>query len=406
MAGTKAEQNLIGAVILSPKMYALTIDEVGRADFTDDRMGIIYEQIGFMIGSDSAVDVLTVSEALPSWGVRGLGFVDLSTWAEPSTVYPGAADSYARTVRSDALKRAASDAAQYVLSEIRDGGNEPADVITKAREMLDSAIDGATSSRIKTKLLSELMELTDRRDWVIPGLLERRDRLILTAGEGVGKSTLARQLVVMSAAGLHPFMRDVEIRNGREWYTPQAISPVRALVIDAENSEMQWRRAVRKMAEEAASLGSADPRQEIRIAAGRRINITRGTDLADIHRILDRHKPDLLYIGPLYKATDGAIQSDDDAAPLLKALDSLRERGLALIMEAHAKKGDGNPATRDLRPRGSAALTGWPEYGLGLGGEQEDQYVPVTHWRGARDTNHAWPKQLRRGMDWWPFEIG
>lgn len=406
MAGTVPEQNLLGAILLSPKMYALTTDEVSRADFADDRLGIIFEKMGGMIGSGEHVDAITVFEALNEWGVRNIDLAGLMTWAEPNDVNPYAAPTYARVVRADALKRAAADAAQFLLNEVREGGTQPADILTKARALLDAAIDGATSNRIKTKLLSEVLELEDRRDWVIPGLLERQDRLILTAGEGVGKSTLARQIVVMSSAGLHPLNREVEVRNGREWSTPELISPVRVLVIDAENSEIQWRRAVRKMVEEAKRVGVADPGQEIRIAAGRRINLTRGSDLADIHRLVDQHKPDLLYIGPLYKATDGAINNDDHAAPLLKALDSLRERGLALIMEAHAKKGDGNPDTRDLRPRGSGALTGWPEFGIGIGGEQNDPIAQLMHWRGARDTNHQWPKQLKRGMDWWPFEIG
>ncbi|QIK62326.1 AAA family ATPase [Leucobacter viscericola] len=406
MAGTKAEQMLLGALLLSPKMYPFTTEEVSRADFTDDRLGIIYEGIGQMRSAGNHVDSITVADAFPEWDVRGLSMVELMTWAEPQEVYPGAAETYARTVRTDALNRSAQFVAQYLMDETRDGGSSPADLITKARGLLDAAIDGASSNRIKTKLLGELLEMEDRRDWVIPGMLERQDRLILTAGEGVGKSTFARQIVVMSSAGLHPLLRDVEIKNSREWFSPQLISPVRVLVIDAENSELQWRRAVRKMVEEAKRIGNADPGEEIRIAAGRRINLTKGSDLADIHRLVDEHKPDLLYIGPLYKATDGAITNDDHASPLIKALDSLRERGLALIMEGHAKKGEGNPDTRDLRPRGSAALTGWPEFGIGIGGEQNDEIAPLIHWRGARDTNHMWPKNLRRGRDWWPFEIG
>jgi replicative DNA helicase len=115
---------------------------------------------------------------------------------------------------------------------------------------------------------------------------------------------------------------------------------------------------------------------------------------------VDVHKPDLLYIGPLYKITSGAIQTDDDAAPLLVALDSLRERGLALLMEAHAAKGDGS-GTRDLRPRGSAALMGWPEFGFGLH-PLDNGDVELKRWRGDRD-QRAWPTFMTRGHDW-PWE--
>ncbi|MBK0297059.1 hypothetical protein IAE22_34985, partial [Bacillus sp. S34] len=77
-------------------------------------------------------------------------------------------------------------------------------------------------------------------------------------------------------------------------------------------------------------------------------------------------RPDVLFIGPLYRLIPRAINSDDDAAPLLAALDTLRDRGLAMVIEAHAGHAVGHGGERDLRPRGSAALLGWPEFGLGL----------------------------------------
>jgi hypothetical protein len=41
-------------------------------------------------------------------------------------------------------------------------------------------------------------------DWIVPGLLAKGERMVLTAGEGLGKSTLLRQFAVCAAAGLHP----------------------------------------------------------------------------------------------------------------------------------------------------------------------------------------------------------
>ena len=38
-------------------------------------------------------------------------------------------------------------------------------------------------------------------DWLIPGVLERMDRVIVVASEGAGKTTLARQIAIMLAAG-------------------------------------------------------------------------------------------------------------------------------------------------------------------------------------------------------------
>jgi ATPase subunit of ABC transporter with duplicated ATPase domains len=53
-----------------------------------------------------------------------------------------------------------------------------------------------------------LAEPDPEYDWLIPGLLERGDRVIVTGQEGKGKSTLLRQIGVQVAAGIHPFTLD------------------------------------------------------------------------------------------------------------------------------------------------------------------------------------------------------
>lgn len=397
MTGTLAERNLIASIIANSRVYKMTEGLVNRADFTDDRLGIIYEQVGVMLGRGESVGIIEVCERFPDWGVRGLGFEDLIQWETPST-YEYGVTSYATTIRSDALRRAAVEAGQRLITDARDAGVAPAELLTAVRSQIDSVIDGAVTGKLEAKPLGEILAGSDSYDWVIPDMLERQDRLILTGSEGAGKTTLARQICVMAAAGLHPLKRDIDPVSGRQ--SAQVIQPARVLVIDAENTEKQWRRATRYTARRAAEDGVLNPADELMIVAGHRIDITRGVHLGEIHRLIDRHRPDMIYIGPLYKITHGAIQTDDDAAPLLVALDSLRERGVTLLMEAHAAKGDGH-GTRDLRPRGSAALMGWPEFGFGLHA-QDDGSVELKRWRGDRD-ERSWPQFLTRGMDW-PWE--
>lgn len=397
MIGTTAERHLLASVIANPRLYKLTEGSVNRKDFTDDRMGVIYEQVGVMLSRGDSVGIVEVCDSFPAWGVRGLAFVDVVAWETPD-MYVLGASSYAAAVRTDALRRTARETGELLISQARDAGVAPAELLTQARGQIDAAIDGAVTGKLEAKLLSEILAGSDSYDWVIPDLLERQDRLILTGAEGAGKTTFARQICVMAAAGLHPLHRAVDVKTGRK--TAQLMQPARVLVIDAENTEKQWRRATRFTARRAATQGALDPGQEMQVVAGHRIDVTRGVHLGEIHRLVDRHKPDLLYIGPLYKITHGAIMTDDDAAPLLVALDSLRERGIALLMEAHASKGDGAGA-RDLRPRGSAALMGWPEFGFGLQ-PGLDGSVELKRWRGDRD-ERMWPRYLARG-DEWPWE--
>lgn len=399
MIGTLAERNLLASVLADFRVYKLTDGLVNRADFTDDRLGLIYERIGGMLSRNESVGVVEVIARLPEWEVRGFEASELYEWQTPETYAFGAAE-YARAVRADSMRRVASTVGQQLLAESRDSGLEPVELLARARAQIDARVDGASSGGLVAKPLAEVLAVTDRYDWVIPHLLERGDRVILTGFEGAGKSMLIRQICVMSAAGLHPLAREVDPRTGRR--TPTQMQPTRVLVIDAENSERQWRRATQHMVRIAKQDGALDPAQEINIVAGHRIDVTRGVHIGEIHRLLDVHKPDILAIGPLYKITSGAIQTDDEAAPLLIALDSLRERGVTLLMEAHASKGDGS-STRDLRPRGSAALLGWPEFGIGLAPDG-DGSVELKRWRGDRD-ERAWPRTLIRGREW-PWEVG
>lgn len=386
MIGLRAERDLLTAVLVDSRQYRFTEGLVSRADFSDDRLGVMFEQIGTMIAKGETVGIVAVVDRFPQWGVRGVDFVEVASWDDGTVSYHGAAQ-YARHVRAEALRRAASMVGSILVEESRDAGVAPADSLSKAKTLIEKTLDDASSGLLQAKPLSQILDGSDSYDWVIPDLMEKQDRLILTGAEGTGKSTFARQLCILSAAGVHP------TKFG-------CIEPVRVLVVDAENSERQWRRAARWMVRRAQEMGTVDPSSRVMVAAGRRIDVTRGSHLSEIHRLIDVHKPDLLYIGPLYKITSGAIQTDDDAAPLLVALDSLRERGLAMVMEAHAAKGSSEHG-REWRPRGSAALMGWPEFGLGLSPLTVDS-VEVKRWRGDRD-QRDWPEAMRQGRDW-PWE--
>src|SRR5690606_7329565 len=135
------------------------------------------------------------------------------------------------------------------------------------------------------------------------------------------------------------------------------------------------------------------PRDNMHVYCGPRMDLRKDKDLGLVHRLVDEHEPEILFIGPIYRLTPNGIKNDEEAAPLIAALDTLRDRGLVLVMEAHAPKGsDGD---RNLAPRGSAALMGWPEFGFGLAPNENG--AEVTRWRGDRDRNRDWPKNLWKG---------
>lgn len=386
MTGSVAERNLLGSVISDPKMFRTVKDKVSADDFEDGRLGAIFAGVGRMITSGEQVNAISVQNRFADWRITGIHPSEVFEWTGAS-LYSFGAQEYGASVRDAAVRRGLELVARMTMEAARDAGTPAPDTVAKAIQLLEQIRAGAASAQFIAKRLAEILEGTDNYDWVIPGLLERKDRLVMTGAEGAGKTTFVRQLAVLAAAGIHPM-------------TFERIEPVKVLVVDAENTEKQWRRATRVTVELARTHGTVDPAQTVHLMAGTRIDITKEAHLGEIHRLIDVHKPDVLFIGPLYKLVPGAINNDDDAAPLIVGLDSLRERDIALVMEAHAGKATGGDGERDLRPRGSSALLGWPEFGFGMRPIAEDpDMVSVVRWRGDRD-ERAWPKHMRRGGLW------
>jgi len=238
-------------------------------------------------------------------------------------------------------------------------------------------------------------------DWLVPDVLERGDRMIITGAEGLGKSTWARQLAVMLAAGIHPVLHH------------ERIAPVRVLVIDCENSEKQNRRAYRPLAACSVKSNSRVPDGGLRlIHRPEGIDLTRGPDAAWLIERVAAHEPDVLFIGPFYRLHNANINDEQPARSCVEVLDRARTlgAGCALFTEAHAGHAQQGNA-RALRPAGSSLLLRWPEFGFGLRAADGTRYsdngrpmdVEVVGWRGARE-NRNWPGNLKHGMEGeWPW---
>lgn len=235
----------------------------------------------------------------------------------------------------------------------------------------------------------------DNYEWVIPGLIERSERVIVVAAEGVGKTMLARQVGILCSAGIHPF-------------SFQEIPRVKTLSVDLENPERIIRRTSRSIALQAMHHSKQDSLDAFILTKPSGMDLLHARDRAILEEALDEVKPHMLIIGPLYKAfiDPGGRTSEAIAVEVAKYLDTIRTvYNCALWIEHHAPLGSSG-TTRDLRPFGSAVWSRWPEFGISL---QPDptvvgEYVyDIRHFRGARD-ERQWPLKIKRGKRF-PFEV-
>ena len=229
-------------------------------------------------------------------------------------------------------------------------------------------------------------------DWVIPNVLERQERVIIVAAEGAGKTTLARQVALMSSAGIHPFRRD-------------AMPKVRTLMIDLENPERIIRRASARIYDKIKWFDKHHDLDAHLLMKPDGVNLFGSKDKAMIEEHVATVRPDILFFGPLYKAfiDPGGRTAESVSLEIAKFLDYIRcTYNCALWIEHHAPLGSGGQ--RDLRPFGSAVWSRWSEFGLALSPDPTDpDLISFNHYRGQREARE-WPTLCKRGESW-PFEV-
>jgi len=290
---------------------------------------------------------------------------------------------------------------ELALEQIRqlldDPNKTPTQILNKAQQLTQTREETTLRDEGRLVVWDEFLQETvnDDYDWLIPGLLERRERVMVVAAEGVGKTMLARQVAICSGLGVNPF-------------TFQKMPQIRTLTVDLENPERIIRRTSRNIVGAAKSMGFADKMHAHLFIKPDGLDLLNAHDRILLEQHIEETKPDMLVMGPLYKAflDPGTRTSEAVAVEVARYLDTLRTiYGCALWLEHHAPLGS-SMTSRELRPFGSAVWSRWPEFGLALQPDPTHmgEYVyEVNHFRGARDIRY-WPLQMKRGKKF-PFEV-
>jgi replicative DNA helicase len=221
-------------------------------------------------------------------------------------------------------------------------------------------------------------------DYVIPGLIDRQEAVMVLAAPGVGKSWLSRQVALTVAAGVHPF------------YPTRRIPAVRTLLIDLENPESTVQRqtadpfmAIQRLGDEVGDNGYI-----WRYPAG--LNIRKRIDAALLERVVEETRPALVCVGSLYNLFQrGRDDWDTAAEETISVLNRLRAKyRCAWWIEHHMPRA--NEGGHRQSPFGSTLWERWPSYGRvisRLGAE----YYDFSIFRGDREAGRDFPVGLKRG---------
>lgn len=323
------------------------------------------------------IDTTVIRHALKEHGTHTPDTDKILDQLAACTWGTGAWAKHATIVADHAHHRRLARAAYELAASTVAGDN-----ITDRLDALDTArLPYTTPHQQRAVDVDDLLNEQDPEyDWLIPGLLERMDRVILTASEGSGKSTMLRQIAMRAAIGQHPFTGD-------------PIDPLNVLYIDTENGRRHVRRQLRKLRHAAG-----DTYQPGRLRFQFRpdgIDLLKPVDTAWLTATITANQPDLLLIGPLYKMAAGDPIKEETARTVATVIDRLRATNrLTIIIEAHTPYADTTKGKRPIRPYGASLWSRWPEFGICL----TDNGV-IAHWRGQRD-ERGWPAALERSKPW------
>lgn len=303
--------------------------------------------------------------------------------------------AHARTVRDSlvgfgcavAIKEAASG--KDVTDHLRAGLT-----LADLRETVPEGDEARESYGVD--VLDAIKRTFEEKSFVIPNVLARGDRLLITGFEGHGKSTLLRQLAVQVAAGVHP-------------WTGLPMPPQKVLMIDCENHPDQVLTSYQDLLGLAARHDAPmQPDQLIILEEwDNELDLTSESGHAWLLERIHAYKPDMVVMGPLYNMSNRDLKDDETVRKIKKVVNEARGIcGTAFVMEHHAPHKGQNDTTRSVRPYGSSTFLKWPDFGYGLKPEEKEGVYEWQKTRFPRVRTRDFPTHLRWGKpntSEWPW---
>lgn len=389
-----AEKFVLSAILNSQEILEEVAEILVPADFF---MPLHQEIYSAMIAMFTAEPITPVT--LKAWMDRDKIKVDkmylFDLWH--LNVLGTMAVPHARIIWDCSVRRKIEYAGHRLSQLSGDMSQDPEDLLAQSRDFLETLAARCVVGDAESLTTEQFLALpTARNSAVIEGLLDHEDRVIVVAGEGMGKTVLAQQVAYALAAGTHPFLVH-EIPAGR------------SLIVDLENPRGILQRRFRQLRETAERYQQWRPVNLQIFARPGGVDLLRATDAMKLAEVIRRFRPDLIVAGPVYKMFEESGEHDTHKhSAIARYFDKIRERhGSAIWLETHAPIGT-QAGKRDMRPMGSGVWTRWPEFGLTLNRASKVKGgLEIGRFRGDREEGRMWPQTLTRKPPYdpgWPWQ--
>lgn len=390
-----SEQALLGLCIsgYAPNAYRDAAAILTREDFWRPAHALIWFALEKLHQTGAGVDAVVVERVLRESGKLataggGVYLAELVGRACPQVTLL----EHAGAIAAAASLRRLAVAGQRIAQRAEDPDADPAELATWASAQLASAQNTGHGSELLT---------TSYEDWyakaridppsIVPGLLGKGDRLVLTGGGGLGKSTLFAQIALCAAAGCPPL----------RYQHDDPFDPVKVSIFDFENADHRRKNKYWPIIAGLRNMG-LDPRPNLRIdiRGGHPYDLLNRQNALRLLRTVEHDAPDLVYVGPVYKLHNDDPDKEIVVKKITGVLDGIREMGAALMTEAHPNKAAKHGGS--MAPSGAALWEWWPEFGLGLrmdpDSDEQTRRCKLERWRIDRDESH-WPMFVQASGD-------
>lgn len=398
-----AEEALLGAMMLSRDAISAATRIVRPQDFYRPQHAVLFRVIRHLWSGGHPIDQVTLAAALVEEGeLDEVGGRRRLAEMEVNTPASSRAGHYASIVAGLSAKREILAVAGRLEAIGYDQALDPVEAVEAAKVAAQEIVAPGIGGEESPTLDALLLQLPASPDWLVPHVLAARERLVLIAMEGGGKSMMIRQWAALVSQGLHPMLAPGVLRSNP---LPRR---VRVLLVDLENPPDLLLRKIGKIRDGVARIaGDAYDGDTLRVELRPEgIDVTSRADALWLEERVAVNRPDVVCIGPLYKLHE-SDESDFRAVRRVQSvLDSIRARyGCALIMETHAP----HESFRDgrLRISGSRAWMRWPEFVLSLQPQSENRLAGawvLDHARRPRD-ERAFPRLWRPYAMRLPWEV-
>ena len=299
-----------------------------------------------------------------------------------------------KMVREDTARRDWTANLTRALADVSRPESDVEGVVGVLAAQMDSG-GAASLTGLPRRTLTEMLNISDEeRPWVIPNTLRQGEVLLLTGEEGQGKSLFVSQIALGAAYGINTLTTKYEQHE-----------PVRVLVIDVENEDIQIRDNMRKihpfMVKDKGTINA-----QIEFSQHKFLDLTNPADKRKaVNEAID-FQPQLVVMGTVYKLapTPHHDEAFNSVMTTVRAITAKTNAGF--IIEHHAGNAKDGSGEREHRPYGSSMWRRWPNFGVGLVRRKDDwRTAELIRWRGERARGRNWPAGLREGptYPWLPI---